>query len=183
MTNVGGRDEELKSTGYEIFIGFPLHSHDPQRRPHLPGRRSEFGHGHLHVEWAIQLHLPGDFAYRCSPRTPSPAITGSSVGGSPGWPAVPAGEGATNLPAHASFRLLRGYGIKGIARSLVADRAGSALFTLLLMGILVLEFGSLWILHLEQYAPDANITSASDALWYVIVTNFHGGLRRPISGD
>ena len=38
------------------------------------------------------------------------------------------------------------------------------------MGILVLEFGSLWILHLEQYVPDANITSASDALWYAIVT-------------
>ena len=50
-------------------------------------------------------------------------------------------------------RLLRGYGINGIVRSLVKDRAGSALFTLLLMGILVLEFGSLWILHLEQYAP------------------------------
>ena len=42
--------------------------------------------------------------------------------------------------------------------------------TLLLMGILVLEFGSLWILNVEQYAPGANITSASDALWYVIVT-------------
>ena len=38
------------------------------------------------------------------------------------------------------------------------------------MGILVLEFGSLWILHIEQYAPGANITTAGDALWYVIVT-------------
>src|SRR3954454_24039781 len=68
------------------------------------------------------------------------------------------------------FRLLRDNGIKNIARSLIKDRAGSALLTLLLMGILVLEFGSLGILHIEQYAPDANITSASDALWYVIVT-------------
>ncbi len=34
----------------------------------------------------------------------------------------------------------------------------------------MLEFGSLGILHIEQYEPDANITSASDALWYVIVT-------------
>ena len=38
------------------------------------------------------------------------------------------------------------------------------------MGILVLEFGSLEMLNVEQYAPDANITTASDALWYVIVT-------------
>ena len=68
------------------------------------------------------------------------------------------------------FRLLRDYGIKNIVRSLVKDRAGSALLTLLLMGILVLEFGSLEILHIEQYAPGANITTGSDALWYVIVT-------------
>ena len=54
--------------------------------------------------------------------------------------------------------------------AVIKDRAGSALFTLLLMGVLVLEFGSLEILHIEQYAPGANITSGSDALWYVIVT-------------
>jgi voltage-gated potassium channel len=38
------------------------------------------------------------------------------------------------------------------------------------MGILVLEFGSLTVLRVEQYAPGANITSASDAIWYTIVT-------------
>ena len=42
--------------------------------------------------------------------------------------------------------------------------------TLLLLGILVLEFGSLGILRVEQHAPGANITAASDALWYVVVT-------------
>ena len=68
------------------------------------------------------------------------------------------------------FRLLREYGVRNIARSLLRDRAGSALLTLLLMGILVLEFGSLEILHIEQHAPGANITTASDALWYTIVT-------------
>jgi hypothetical protein len=68
------------------------------------------------------------------------------------------------------FRLLRAYGAKNIVRSLLRDRAGSALLTLLLMGILVLEFGSLEMLNLEQYAPGANIASGSDAIWYVIVT-------------
>ena len=38
------------------------------------------------------------------------------------------------------------------------------------MGILVLELGSLEMLNIEQYAPGANITTGSDALWYVIVT-------------
>jgi voltage-gated potassium channel len=68
------------------------------------------------------------------------------------------------------FRLLRAYGTKNIARSLVKDRAGSALYVLLIMGILVLEFGSLAILRLEQHQPGANITTGSDAIWYVIVT-------------
>ena len=68
------------------------------------------------------------------------------------------------------FRLLREHGIYKIGRSLIKDRAGSALLVLLLMGILVLEFGSLGILHIEQHVTGANITSASDALWYVLVT-------------
>jgi len=68
------------------------------------------------------------------------------------------------------FRLLRQNGTRVIGNRLLRNRAGSALLTLLLMGILVLEFGSLWMLALEQNAPDANITTASDSLWYVIVT-------------
>jgi voltage-gated potassium channel len=41
---------------------------------------------------------------------------------------------------------------------------------LLLIGILVLEFGSLEMLRLEADVPGSNITTASDALWYIIVT-------------
>jgi voltage-gated potassium channel len=67
-------------------------------------------------------------------------------------------------------RLMRNYGIHAIGRSLRSDRAGSALLTLLLLGILVLEFGSLLMLAQEQGVDGANITTASDALWYVLVT-------------
>jgi voltage-gated potassium channel len=67
-------------------------------------------------------------------------------------------------------RLLRRFGARNIVRSLVKDRAGSALLRLLLVGVLVLEFGSLLMLHLEKDVAGANITTASDALWYVIVT-------------
>jgi voltage-gated potassium channel Kch len=83
------------------------------------------------------------------------------------------------------FRLLRAYGIKNVARNLIQDRAGSALLTLLLMGILVLEFGSLEILNVEQDAPGANITTASDALWYNIVTisTVGYGDRYPVTNE
>lgn len=68
------------------------------------------------------------------------------------------------------IRLMRSSGLQRTGRRLLRNRAGSALLTLLLLGILVLEFGSLQILRLEQHAEGANILSASDALWYVIVT-------------
>lgn len=67
-------------------------------------------------------------------------------------------------------RLLRERGGRRVARTLIRDRAGSALLTLLLLAILMLEFGSLEMLRLEKGMPGANISTAVDAMWYVLVT-------------
>lgn len=66
--------------------------------------------------------------------------------------------------------LMREVGPRALLRTLIRDRANSTLLTLLLLGVLVLEFGSMTILAVEGDAEGANITSASDALWYTIVT-------------
>ena len=50
------------------------------------------------------------------------------------------------------------------------DRATGGLLLVLLVAALVLEFGSLGILWAEDSAPGANIKTAGDALWYLIVT-------------
>jgi len=68
------------------------------------------------------------------------------------------------------YRLLKEYGVRNIRRAVLDERAGSALLGLVLLAFLVLEFGSLWMLKIESAAPDANISSASDAIWYTIVT-------------
>ena len=68
------------------------------------------------------------------------------------------------------YRLLRDLGPRSVWRTLTRDRAGSALLRAAADGVLVLQFGSLLMLYIEQYAPGANITNASDALWYTIVT-------------
>ena len=68
------------------------------------------------------------------------------------------------------WRLFKLYGAKRLLTALVKERAETALFLLLLIAVLVLEFGSLWMLRIEQNVDGANITSPSDALWYVIVT-------------
>lgn len=79
------------------------------------------------------------------------------------------------------LKLLRLFRLYGVGRRLRAaggtltwaglrrEQASSALLSLLLMGVLVLEFGSLLVLHFEQRAPGASIVTGSDALWYTLV--------------
>jgi len=74
------------------------------------------------------------------------------------------------------FRLVKAYGlikkagVKKIAKEFTENRASSALFIVLFMIILLLEFGSIFVLAAESSNPAANITTASDAIWWVYVT-------------
>ena len=97
-------------------------------------------------------------------------VCGASSGIGLGVAESLAGERANVVMFAVAFRLMHDLGGRTVVRSLIKERAGSALLSLLLMGILVLEFGSLQILYFEKDAPGANITDASDALWYTIVT-------------
>ena len=79
------------------------------------------------------------------------------------------------------WRLLNELGPKGIVDEFVSNRARSALLTLLLFVILLIEFGSLAILSVERYNPDAPIQTASDAVWYTFVTDHHCRVRGHVS--
>jgi voltage-gated potassium channel len=164
---------ELKNTGYEIFIGLLsvisilnlvlvyAFVKDPGLQQILTVMNALFS--------AIFL---GDLLYRIFTAPSASAYFFRHFG----WADLLASLPFPQVKVLRVFRLvrvtrlLREVGIKTVWATIVRDRAGSALLVLLLMGILVLEFGSLLILRIEQYAPGANITSASDALWYVIVT-------------
>jgi len=61
-------------------------------------------------------------------------------------------------------------GPEATVRMFFKDRAAGGLFLVLLIAIVVMEFGSVAILWAERTSPDANITSADDALWYSIAT-------------
>jgi voltage-gated potassium channel len=55
-------------------------------------------------------------------------------------------------------------------RAFFANKATGGLLLVLFIAIMVMEFGSLAVLWAERTSPDANITTAEDAVWYLIVT-------------
>lgn len=67
-------------------------------------------------------------------------------------------------------RLLNEYGLRSTIGEFLINRADSAVYLVSFLIILVLQYGSIGILYAEQYAPDTNIQTASDALWWVLVT-------------
>jgi hypothetical protein len=81
------------------------------------------------------------------------------------------------------IRLMRNFGLRNLVREFVADRAGNALLTVVFLVFCVLEFGSLAVLSAEKSSPNANITNASDAIWwaYVTITTVGYGDQFPVT--
>jgi len=163
---------ELKSTGYEIFIGI-LSILSIVNLVLLLAVRDNSLDTVLEVMNAIfSIIFLADFTYRIFTAPSASAYFFKHFG----WADLLASLPFAQLKILRVFRLVRVYrllkkvGVRAIGRALIKDRAGSALYVLLLMGILVLEFGSLIMLAFEEHAPGANITTASDAIWYTIVT-------------
>ena len=67
-------------------------------------------------------------------------------------------------------RLLRGDQKKALVKDILDNRSQYAVFITLFLTILVLTVASVLVLQFESKAPDANITTGGDALWYAIVT-------------
>jgi len=67
-------------------------------------------------------------------------------------------------------RLMREYGVKNVLRDLVHSPAEGSLLFVILLVIVTLEFGGSAVLHFERSAPNANITTGGDAIWWGIVT-------------
>ncbi|MEV8267327.1 ion transporter [Microbacterium sp. NPDC076911] len=168
-----GARSELKDTAYEIFIGilsllsivnivlvYAL-ADDEAMRIVLNVMNGLFS-----------LIFLGDFIYRITTAKSASTYFFRSFG----WADLLASLPFPQLKILRVFRLvrvarlLRDIGARTVLRTLLSDRADSALMTLLLMGVFVLQFGSLAILAAEDGVEGANITSASDALWYTVVT-------------
>lgn len=69
-----------------------------------------------------------------------------------------------------AWRMIRRYGPKNMIRQLNEHRADAALSVITFLIVLVLEFGGIFVVISERSNPDANIKSASDAIWWAFVT-------------
>ena len=81
------------------------------------------------------------------------------------------------------IRLFMEFGVRNLVYEFVTHRAENALLTVGFLVLCVLEFGSLGVLKAESASPDANITDASDAIWwaYVTITTVGYGDRFPVT--
>jgi voltage-gated potassium channel len=68
------------------------------------------------------------------------------------------------------YRLIAAFGARNLVNEFLTHRADSALFTVVFLVMCVLEFGALAVLKAELASPNANITNASDAIWWTYVT-------------
>lgn len=81
------------------------------------------------------------------------------------------------------IRLFMQFGAANLVREFITHRAENALLTVVFLVLCVLEFGSLAILKAESTSANANITSATDAIWwaYVTITTVGYGDRYPVT--
>ncbi|MDX1417587.1 MAG: ion transporter [Candidatus Promineifilaceae bacterium] len=69
-----------------------------------------------------------------------------------------------------AVRLLRVFGVKNMIAEILDNRAGIALYITVFGIILIAEVAGIFILRAETQSPDANITTAGDAVWWILVT-------------
>lgn len=173
MSQVPKARSELKNTGYEIFMGL-LAILSLLNLVLLYGFRDDQSLEYILyvMNGLLSMIFLGDFLFRLFTAASKSEYFFRQFG----WADLLSSLPFPQVKILRVFRLLRVYrllhvyGMRRVGRLLVADRAGSALLILLLMGILVLEFGSLAMVGIEGGQPGANITTASDGLWFTIVT-------------
>ena len=165
-------NSELKNTTYEIFIGALSILSIVNLFLIFVTSHSMAGQVAYIMDGALTFIFLGDFIYRLFTARSKTRYFFRQYG----WADLLASLPLPQFKILRLFRIVRAgriirkFGFKNVVGQFAEDRAESALLTLLLLIMLVIEFGGMAVVAVESKAPNANITTATDAIWYTYVT-------------
>lgn len=169
----GTNDEldDLKDPGYEIFILLvSLLSVANLVVSWIPGLDPGAVNVLVVINFFLTIIFLGDFLFRISTAGSKSSYFFRNWGWADLLASIPTLRILRLFRIFKAYRLLSKYGARNIWGKLKKHRAESVLFLVVFSVMIVIEIGAFLVLMAESGAPDANIHTASDAMWWVYVT-------------
>ena len=172
--DAAAKSKELKSTGYELFILALSLISIFDLAVDLLGRTSLIDQNTQDVIYIIDAILTVfflfDFCYRFFTTDSKSGYFFKGWGWADLLACIPLLRIFRLFRIFRAVRLMRQFGFKNMIDEVVNNRAGSALYLAMIGIIVVCEISAVVMLNAESHNPDANITTAGDAVWWVFVT-------------
>jgi voltage-gated potassium channel len=168
----GNPPTRIRNVGYETFIVLLSIQSLINLALLLMLRSQQTREVILIVDGVLCLIFVGDFIYRFATATSKRGYMTKDGG----WLDLIGSLPIPGLRIARVFRLarvgaaLRRYGLRRFWRDYRQQRAANTLLTVIFLIIVIVQYVSMSILYAERGAPGANIRTASDALWWALVT-------------
>jgi voltage-gated potassium channel len=176
----------MKDPGYELFVaGISILSVFNLIYELLPGTDRATVVVVVTINICLTAVFVGDFLYRFFTTPSRPYYMVHDWGWADLLAVAPFFRILRLIRVVKAYRFISRYGTENIRRELSDRRAESALYLLVFLVIMIIEFGSIGVLYAERPDPHANIVSASDAMWwaYVTITTVGYGDQYPITNE
>lgn len=166
--------KELKDTGYEIFILLLslvsiLNMLVAADLYYFPNDPLTLGVLSI-IDTLLTVFFLFDFIYRILTASSKSAYFFRGMGWADLLACIPFFRIFRLFRILRAYRLLKKVGLKVMLDEVLNNRAGIALYITMFSLIVLVEFASIYVLKFERVNPEANLTSAGDAVWWVFVT-------------